>query len=168
MTPRVLLLNASFEPLAVVPARRAIVLMLNGKAECLEVCADASAFHSERLTISTPSVVRLSRYVRVPYRASVPMSRSGVLRRDRYSCAYCSGRADTVDHVVPRSRGGEHSWENCVACCRRCNSRKADRLLGELGWVLGGTPRAPAAPHGRRLGALEPDPAWAPWLAMAA
>lgn len=169
MTSRVLLLNASLEPLAVVTARRAIVLILNGKAECLELSPNGAAFHSERLTVPTPSVMRLSRYVRVPYRAQVPMTRSGVLRRDRYACVYCARRADTIDHVMPRSRGGRHSWENCVACCKRCNSAKADRSLDELGWTLTVTPRAPRGPHGRRLGGiLEVDPAWEPWLAQAA
>src|SRR5829696_5730823 len=123
---RVLLLNATFEPLAVVTAKRAVVLMITGKAECVEVTI-GGAFHSERLTVPAPSVMRLSRYVRVPYRRSVPMTRAGVLRRDARRCAYCGKRADTIDHVVPRSRGGPHSWDNCVAACRACNSRKADR-----------------------------------------
>ena len=114
---RVLLLNATFEPLAVVTAKRAVVLMLTGKAECVEVTLD-EAFHSENLTVPAPSVMRLSRYVRVPYRAAVPMTRAGVLRRDGRRCAYCGRRADTIDHVVPRSRGGGHTWENCVAACR--------------------------------------------------
>ena len=149
---RVLLLNATFEPLAVVTAKRAVVLMLTGKAECVEVTLDG-AFHSENLTIPAPSVMRLSRYVRVPYRAAVPMTRAGVLRRDGRRCAYCGRRADTIDHVVPRSRGGAHTWDNCVAACRLCNSRKADRLLDELGWTLAAPP-APAQPHrGRRAGA---------------
>ena len=129
---RVLLLNASFEPLAIVTAKRAIVLMLSGKAECVEAALGGAAFHSENLTIPAPSVMRLSRYVRVPYRSAVPMTRAGVLRRDSRRCAYCGSRADTIDHVVPRSRGGGHSWSNCVAACRNCNSRKADRLLEEL------------------------------------
>src|SRR4051795_10318657 len=121
---RVLLLNATFEPLAVVTAKRAVVLMLTGKAECVGAACD-EVFHSENLTVPAPSVMRLSRYVRVPYRRAVPMTRAGVLRRDSRRCGYCGQRADTIDHVVPRSRGGTHSWENCVAACRMCNSRKA-------------------------------------------
>src|ERR671916_356470 len=140
MGSRVLLLNATFEPLAVVTAKRAVVLMLTGKAECVQAALEG-AFHSESLTIAAPSVMRLSRYVRVPYRRPVPMTRAGVLRRDGRRCAYCPRHADTIDHVVPRSRGGTHSWENCVAACRTCNSRKADRLLEELGWSLGFTPK---------------------------
>jgi 5-methylcytosine-specific restriction endonuclease McrA len=165
---RVLLLNATFEPLAVVTARRAVVLMLAGKAECVEVTVDG-AFRSESLTLPAPSVMRLSRYVRVPYRASVPMTRAGVLRRDGRRCAYCGRRADTIDHVVPRSRGGGHTWENCVAACRTCNSRKADRLLTELGWSLERPPRPPSRSAGGVLVlAVEPLPAWEPWLGVAA
>lgn len=164
---RVLLLNATFEPLAVVTAKRAVVLMLTGKAECVEATIDG-AFHSESLTIPAPSVMRLSRYVRVPYRRAVPMTRAGVLRRDGRRCAYCGKRADTIDHVVPRSRGGPHSWENCVAACRACNSRKADKLLEDLGWTLIAPPRPPnRAAGGVLVLAVEPLPAWEPWLAVA-
>jgi 5-methylcytosine-specific restriction endonuclease McrA len=161
------LLNATFEPLAVVTAKRAVVLMLTGKAECVQAALEG-AFRSESLTIPAPSVMRLSRYVRVPYRQSVPMTRAGVLRRDGRRCAYCGRRADTVDHVVPRSRGGTHTWDNCVAACRLCNSRKADRLLGELGWTLDAPPRPPArAAGGIMVLAVEPHPAWEPWLSAA-
>jgi 5-methylcytosine-specific restriction endonuclease McrA len=165
----VLLLNASFEPLAVVTAKRAIVLMLTGKAECVQAALEGAAFHSENLTVPAPSVMRLSRYVRVPYRRAVPMTRAGVLRRDLRRCAYCGKKADTIDHVVPRSRGGAHSWENCVAACRACNSKKADRLVEEIGWTLRITPKPPTrAAGGVLVLAVEPHPAWEPWLAQAA
>lgn len=162
---RVLLLNASFEPLAVVTAKRAIVLLLSGKAECVQVSLEGAAFRSENLSLPAPSVMRLSRYVRVPYRRAVPMTRAGVLRRDGRRCAYCTRRADTIDHVIPRSRGGRHTWENCVAACRTCNSRKADRLIDELGWSLKTTPGPPSRSAGGVLVlAVEPLPAWEPWL----
>jgi len=168
MGSRVLLLNATFEPLAVVTAKRAVVLMLTGKAECVQAALEG-AFHSETLTIPAPSVMRLSRYVRVPYRRPVPMTRAGVLRRDARRCAYCGKRADTIDHVVPRCRGGTHTWDNCVAACRACNSRKADRLLAELGWALDTLPRPPHRGAGGILVlAVEPLPAWEPWLSVAA
>jgi 5-methylcytosine-specific restriction endonuclease McrA len=166
---RVLLLNATFEPLAVVTAKRAVVLMLTGKAECVEATFGGAAFHSENLTVPAPSVMRLSRYVRVPYRRSVPMTRAGVLRRDGRRCAYCGKRADTIDHVVPRSRGGGHTWDNCVAACRLCNSRKADRLIEDIGWSLAFVPRPPdRAAGGILVLAVEPLPAWEPWLGASA
>jgi 5-methylcytosine-specific restriction endonuclease McrA len=165
---RVLLLNATFEPLAVVTAKRAVVLMLTGKAECVEAALEG-AFRSENLTVAAPSVMRLSRYVRVPYRRPVPMTRAGVLRRDGRRCVYCTRRADTIDHVVPRSRGGAHTWDNCVAACRTCNSKKADRLLEELGWTLAVKPTVPhRAVGGVMVLAVEPHPSWEPWLGAAA
>ena len=164
---RVLLLNATHEPLAIVTGRRALVLVLAGKAECL-VERDCGA-RSPTLVLAVPAVVRLHRFVRVPYQPATAVTRSGVLRRDRRSCAYCGTRADTIDHVIPRSRGGAHSWENCVACCARCNSRKADRLLDELGWTMRFRPMAPArTAAGRVWLADDADPAWEPWLPQVA
>src|SRR5882757_8988115 len=139
--------------------------MLSGKAELVQAALEGGAFRSENLTITAPSVMRLSRYVRVPYRPTVPMTRAGVLRRDSRVCAYCGTRADTIDHVVPRSRGGSHSWENCVACCSTCNHRKGDKLLAELGWVLRRTPLPPTGQHWRLLSTVkELDPSWARYL----
>lgn len=162
-TARVLLLNASHEPLAVVTGRRALVLILAGKAVSME--DRAAVLRSAHLVVSLPSVVRLTRYVRVPYRPPAAVSRSGVLRRDNRRCAYCTGRADTVDHVVPRSRSGPHSWENCVACCHRCNTRKADRLLSELGWELNFRPGPPTRLSvGDHLAVEQLDPEWQRWL----
>ncbi len=165
---RVLLLNASHEPLAVVTDRRALVLVVAGKAECL-VERPSGPVRSPSVSLAVPAVVRLRRYVRVPYPAPPTVTRAGVLKRDGRRCAYCQSRADTVDHVVPRSRGGGHTWENCVACCVRCNVRKADRLLEELGWALSIAPRPPRrGVLGRLWSTEETDPAWAPWLPSAA
>ena len=154
-----LVLNASYEPLCVVPVRRAVLLLLLEKAVVEQ--PSEHVLHSERLTVVAPSVVRLHRYVRVPRRARVPVTRRGVLARDRERCAYCRGRADTIDHVVPRSRSGPHVWENVVAACARCNHRKADHLLAELGWELGFTP---AAPSGPLPGTQVHHPDWEPYL----
>ncbi|WP_222618734.1 HNH endonuclease [Nakamurella sp. PAMC28650] len=166
---RVLLLNATHEPLAVLNGRRAVVLMLAGKAECLVERAAGEKVHSPTFCLSVPAVLRLNRFVRVPYAPTAAITRAGVLRRDRRRCAYCRSSGDTIDHVVPRSRGGSHSWENCVACCTKCNARKADRLLSELGWVL---PFAPTSPKrigsGRLWLSEEADPEWHPWLGSAA
>ena len=108
--------------------------------------------HSERLAVPVPTVVRLARFVRVPYRREVPLTRRAVLDRDAHTCVYCGGRADTIDHVRPRSRGGAHIWTNVVAACARCNHRKGDRLLSELGWHLPAPPVAAAGDRGGRDG----------------
>lgn len=162
---RVLLLNATFEPLTALPLRRAVVLIVCGKAEVVHDDQSGRLLHSATVTVPVPSVIRLSRYVRVPYRAKVPLTRAGLMHRDGYRCAYCGGKAETVDHVIPRSRGGAHSWENCVASCAKCNHRKADRLLSELGWALPAEPRAPRGPYWRLLAHVDDaDPEWQQYL----
>jgi len=87
------------------------------------------------------------------------------MRRDNYLCAYCGTKAETIDHVIPRSRGGLHAWENCVASCTICNHRKADRFLEELGWTLAVPPAVPRGAHWRLVGAHhDGDPQWAAYL----
>ena len=110
------MLNASFEPLCVVSMRRAVVLVLKDKAEV--VARNGAELHSERRVIPVPSVIRLVHFVRVPYRSRVPLSRRAVFARDGHRCQYCNRAAENIDHIVPRSRGGEHAWENVVASCR--------------------------------------------------
>jgi 5-methylcytosine-specific restriction endonuclease McrA len=162
---RVLLLNVTYEPLTTVGLRRAVCLVLCGKAEVVHHDADGAVLHAASVALATPSVIRLSRYVRVPYRNRVPLTRAALMRRDNYRCAYCGRRAETIDHVVPRSRGGQHAWENCVASCTICNHRKADRLLEELGWTLAVPPVVPRGAHWRLVGAQhDGDPQWAAYL----
>jgi 5-methylcytosine-specific restriction endonuclease McrA len=140
-------------------------MLLCGKADVVHDDPNGPVIHSATRAITVPSVIRLRSYVRVPYRARVPMTRAALMHRDRFRCAYCGAKADTVDHVVPRSRGGEHSWENCVAACANCNHRKADRLLGELGWALRSVPLPPKGQHWRLLSSVkELDPAWVRYL----
>lgn len=162
---RVLLLNATYEPLTALSMRRAIVMLICGKAEVVHDDPSGPVIHSATRSIMVPSVIRLRTYVRVPYRARVPLTRAALMHRDRFCCAYCGARADTVDHVVPRSRGGDHSWENCVACCAPCNHRKADRLLAEIGWTLRLVPSPPKGQHWRLLAVMKDlDPVWMRYL----
>lgn len=166
---RVLLLNATFEPLTALSLRRAVVLLVCGKAEVVHEDPAGLTLHAATYSVEVPSVIRLSNYVRVPYRAKVPLTRAGLMHRDHYRCAYCGGKAETIDHVIPRSRGGAHAWENCVACCAQCNHRKADRMLSEIGWRLRVVPRAPHGPHWRLLAhSGEADPQWLQYLGMPA
>jgi 5-methylcytosine-specific restriction endonuclease McrA len=163
-TAAALLLNATYEPLCVVSSRRAIVLVLAAKAEAVDVTEDT--VHAETLAMAVPIVVRLTRYVRVPYPASVPLSRRAVFTRDGQTCVYCGGSATSIDHVVPRSRGGTHTWDNVVAACRRCNHTKADRSLAEMGWALPHPPGVPSGAAWRLLGHRAVDPRWRSWLGM--
>jgi 5-methylcytosine-specific restriction endonuclease McrA len=155
-------LNASYEPLCVVPMRRAVVLILAEKAIAVE--SGHGFLHSAHHSIPIPHVVRLARYVRVPYRRQIPLTRRAVLARDSHHCVYCAVRADTIDHVVPRSRGGSNEWTNVVAACARCNHRKGDRLLSELGWTLPRPPVQPSATVAVVLAWAKRDPSWDRYL----
>lgn len=159
---RALLLNASGEPLCIVTLHRAVALVMTGKASVVE--SDGRVLHSPHQQIPLPVVVVLTRYVHVPPRRPVPPTRRTVLQRDNHRCAYCGGGADTVDHVQPRSRGGRHEWTNVVAACVRCNHRKADRTLHELGWELPFRPRAPRWSTTVGGAAGRAEPAWSQYL----
>jgi 5-methylcytosine-specific restriction endonuclease McrA len=139
---RSLVLNASFEPLCVVSGRRAVVLVLDEKAEVVH--ATGEHLHSERRAFVVPSVIRLRTFVKVPYRRRAALNRRAVFARDHHRCQYCGAKAESIDHVVPRSKGGPHAWDNVVAACRPCNAGKRDRLLAETSMVLRRRPEAPA------------------------
>ncbi|GGV04086.1 HNH endonuclease [Streptomyces albospinus] len=130
-----LVLNASFEPLATVSLRRAVVLVMQDKA-VVEHAHPGMRIRAASVDVPVPRVIRLSRYVRVPFRRRAPWSRRGVLVRDQHRCAYCGKRATTVDHVVPRSHGGGDTWLNTVASCAEDNHRKADRTPEQAGMQL--------------------------------
>lgn len=159
---RALVLNATYEPLSVISIRRAVVLVLKEKAEVVH--EGDGALHSERLSMPVPSVIRLRRFVRVPYRARVPLTRRAVFVRDGHRCQYCGAQAESIDHVVPTSRGGGHVWENVVACCRRCNAAKEDRLLHETNLRLGHKPVAPKQTMWIVVAVGRVDPAWERYL----
>ncbi len=159
---RALVLNATYEPLCVVTLRRAIVLVLKEKAEVLH--EGDEVIRSERTAIPAPSVIRLTRFARVPYRARAPLTRRAVFVRDGDRCQYCGKAAENIDHVVPRSRGGEHTWENVVASCRPCNARKDDHLLSETSLHLERRPFAPRETIWIVVAVGRVDPAWEPYL----
>jgi 5-methylcytosine-specific restriction endonuclease McrA len=165
---RVLLLNATYEPLQLVSERRAVVLVLAGRAETVAVPERPTQCRSASLSVDIPSIVRLNTMVRLPSRMRTPpLTRRAVLLRDNYCCAYCEGPGDTIDHVVPRSRGGRHEWTNVVTACRRHNTQKGDRLLHELGWSLRDEPHVPEGMWWRWRHVHDPDPLWEPFLPRA-
>jgi len=164
---RTLVLNAGFEPLAVVSFKRALVLVMNEKATIVASDDENPVFGSSGCW-DRPSVILLRRYVRIPHSRMVPVSRRGVLRRDASRCAYCAGFASTIDHVLPRSRGGADSWENLVACCLRCNNVKGDRTPAEMSWTLRITPRPPHGTAWLVRGVDRDQPQWQEYLIPAA
>ena len=140
---QVLVLNASYEPLNVCSVRRAHVLVFKGKAEVLEELDRPLTSATD--TYPWPHVIRLVAYVRVPRAVQRKISRRALFARDGWRCVYCgttNGRL-TLDHVVPRSRGGESVWENVVTACAPCNLRKGDRTLEQVGMILHAQPRPP-------------------------
>jgi 5-methylcytosine-specific restriction endonuclease McrA len=161
-----LVLNATFEPLCVVPIRRALVLVMKEKAEMVH--AGEGELRSARSTFPVPSVIRLTYFVRVPYRARASLSRRAVFVRDSHECQYCGAPAENIDHVLPRSRGGPHDWENVVAACRRCNSRKENRLPHEANMRLRRRPAAPKEWAWIVVAVGKVAPEWEPYLQSAA
>lgn len=149
-----LALNASYEPLTLVTATRAVRLVLDGKAEIIE--ADESRlFRSESTTVPAPTVIRLVRFIRVPRRFRRQVTNTFLFARDDYCCMYCGKHRSklkgrqflTRDHVIPRSRGGRNSWDNVVTACSSCNNRKGSRLPEEAGLELQTVPSEPNYVH---------------------
>jgi 5-methylcytosine-specific restriction endonuclease McrA len=161
---QVLVLNASFEPLNVCSVRRAHVLVFKGRAEVLEELQQP--LRSATDTYAWPHVIRLVNYVRVPRAIQRKISRRALFARDGWRCAYCgtsSGRL-TLDHVVPRSRGGDSVWENVVTSCAPCNLRKGNRLLDEIAMQLRTHPRPPAPVLFIHLATSTIPSGWQPYL----
>lgn len=143
LNAKVLILNQNYEPMSVINVKKAIVLLYLGKVELIEA-HQGKQLRAVSMSMPFPSIVRLSVYVRIPYKKII-LSRKNILRRDGHRCQFC-GRSDialTVDHVMPMSRGGEDTWENLVCACVRCNNKKGDRTPDEAGMPLFRTPMRP-------------------------
>ena len=140
---KVLVLNNSFEPLHFCTARRAITMVYAGRAQQVE--SDGIMFHSFSARLACPTVIRLNRYIKIPYKKTVPFSKKNVLKRDHHTCQYCGQKKGelTIDHIRPRSLGGESSWLNVVAACKACNTKKGNRTPHEAGLALSREPFKP-------------------------
>ena len=136
---KVLLLNASYEPLNICSWRRALVLIMKGKAEEIE-----NNGHFINKYFNTPTVIRLRQYVAVPYK-ELPFNRKNILHRDNHTCQYCGRKSVdlSIDHIIPKSKGGKSTWENVITACVKCNTKKADRTLLEAGMKLLKKPTKP-------------------------
>jgi 5-methylcytosine-specific restriction endonuclease McrA len=165
---RVLVLNATYEPINVCTVRRAVVLLLKEKAELLE--RGRFELHSETTTLARPVVIRLIAYVKVPRDAHRrKITRRAVFARDSWTCQYCGSRSNlTVDHVIPRSKGGASSWENIVASCAPCNRRKGDRTPRQAGMQPLRSPRSPRAEIFIHVATPTIPAAWLQYLPQAA
>ena len=141
LSERALLLDVGYRALSIVSVRRAILLLISQKAELVH--EGKHSVRSERIEVNAPSVIRLRYQVAAPYRRRAPLHRKAVFARDGSLCQYCGRRAECIDHVYPRSKGGPHEWENVVACCRPCNAAKGDSLPENSKFKLKAVPYAP-------------------------
>lgn len=157
-----LLLNASYEPLSIISAQRAVNLLVQNKVVSLD--DSPHEFNSAYGAIAVPYVALLREQIkRKGYARPPKFSRRGVLVRDNFTCAFCGKYGDTIDHVVPRSLGGGSTYENCVAACSPCNRKKSNKTLKEIGWVLKVTPQVPS-PYENLLRRISTnDEAYASW-----
>lgn len=161
--PRALVLNVTNEPLSVVTVKRALVLVLGDRADVVE--SNGHVWRSEHLELAAPSVIKLRRYVYTRFDRRVPVNRRAIFLRDDSTCQYCARPAENIDHVVPRAQGGQHTWDNVVAACRRCNTKKGGRTPEQAGLVLRAQPSSPPR-HGwvHMTYGTRPDPTWVPYL----
>ena len=162
----VLLLNASYEPLRVISWRRAISLQLAERADLIESVPDRKLHTSVGDEFPFPAVVRLREMVIVPFRrGNTPITRRALTYRDSGTCQKrgCERRGSTMDHLLPRSRGGEHTWHNVVLMCEQHNNKKSDRTIEELGWSLKTSPRVPSY-DSLYLHATQVLPQWRQWI----
>ncbi|MBR9977525.1 MAG: HNH endonuclease [Bacteroidetes bacterium] len=167
LSGRVLILNQSYEPLSVCNVQKAVILLFLQKAELV-----AERPHRSIRTVSEtypfPSVIRLSHYKRVPFKR-IMLSRKNILRRDGHRCQYCGATAPplTVDHVIPKARGGQDSWENLVTACLSCNNRKRDNTIERAGMMLRSVPRRPSHVSLLVHSVHHVDDNWKPYLFIA-
>jgi 5-methylcytosine-specific restriction endonuclease McrA len=165
LNKKVLLLNQSYQPLMTVDAKRAIILSFTDKVEILERYSDQ--VHSVSLSIFIPSVLRLKEYVNINIKR-IPLSRKNILVRDSHICQYCQIRTTsmTVDHVIPKDKGGGDFWENLVTACVSCNTKKGNKLLKDIDMKLFKKPKAPSILFNIQKELSVSQNSWKPYLFM--
>jgi 5-methylcytosine-specific restriction endonuclease McrA len=166
LNARVLVLNQSYEPVSVCSTKKALTLLCLTKAEMIEHRTTAS-IRTVKVTYPFPSVIRLSAYLRVPFK-KIELSRKNILRRDGFRCQYCGSLHSqlTVDHIIPKSRGGLDQWENLTAACVGCNNKKGNRTPEEAGMRLMSRPRRPNHVLFLKHYVGKVDDTWRPYLFM--
>ncbi len=162
---QVLVLNQNYEPMTITNVRKAIILIYLGKAEIIE--KNEAFIRSVSTRYPLPSIVRLTRYINVP-RKRIILSRKNIIKRDNHQCQYCGSRKGsvTIDHIIPKVRGGEDTWENLVCACVKCNNKKGNRTPEEAGMKLAGRPQRPNYIFFIRYFIGTIDNRWKPYLYM--
>ncbi|MFX0141549.1 MAG: HNH endonuclease [Candidatus Hodarchaeota archaeon] len=163
---QVLVLNQNYEPMSITNAKKAIILIFLGKAEIIENHNNLMV-RSINLSLPLPSIVRLTRYISVP-RKRIVLSRKNIIKRDNHQCQYCGTTIGpvTVDHIIPKDRGGEDTWENLVCACTKCNNKKRNRTPEEAKMMLLKKPQKPSHIFFIRYFIGKLDKSWKPYLFM--
>lgn len=165
MNDKVLVLNQNYEPVTICNVKRAIVLSYLGKAEIVYT-QNGTKVHTVYRSFDCPSIVRLALFVRVPYKKII-LSRKNILRRDNHRCQYCGSVVNlTVDHIIPKSRGGEEIWENLITACVKCNNKKGNRTPEEAKMNLRSVPKKPSHITFIKNFVGSIDEGWKPYLYM--
>ena len=163
---RTLILNSTYQPLSVVSYNRAISLLINKKINSIN--DSEIIFKSENERIALPNVALLNYFVNAPYSRRVALNKENIFIRDFYTCQYCGDQAESVDHIIPKSKGGEHIWDNVVACCKKCNLIKADKDLTDTRLKLKRNPQQPVGAFWiKTIVGSNPDPSWEEYLISA-
>ncbi len=165
LAQKVLLLNATYEVLGAMPWQRAVSMILTQKCQVVEQHQDAVIRSAGGFVMPLPAVIALTKMARVPRTAAVSLTRQRLKVRDKNVCQVkkCHAKGATIDHLLPRSRGGQHTWDNVVLMCAKHNSTKGDKLLSELGWKLKTLPRTPSKHE--ILSQMSASSSWGNWLA---
>ena len=165
-THKTLILNSTFQPLSLATPKRALSLLLNKKINVLK--ESNVKLRSIEKSVIIPKVAVLTYYVKAPYSRRVALNKENIFIRDFHTCQYCGGVAESVDHIIPKSKGGEHVWSNVVACCKKCNLIKADKDLLHTRLKLIKTPEHPVGAFWvKTIVGSNPDPSWNKYLKSA-
>ena len=163
---RTLILNSTFQPLSIASAKRSIALLLNKKINVIK--ESKIQIRSENKILYIPKVALLTYYVKAPYARRVALNRSNIFIRDFNTCQYCGKKAESIDHIIPKSKGGKHEWSNVVACCKKCNLIKADKLLNQTILKLNNFPVKPEGNFWiKTIIGSNPEPEWREYLISA-
>jgi len=165
LNKKVLLLNQSYQPLMILNAKRAVILSFTDKVDVIE--RYSSQIHSINLSMFLPSVIRLKNYVRFN-KKNIPLTRRNILKRDNYICQYCNKKSNfmTIDHIIPKHKGGRDLWENLVAACVSCNTKKGNKMLKDSGMLLNKKPKAPSLLFNIQNNLSNSQDSWRPYLFM--
>ena len=142
LSKKVLLLNSSYEPITIINAKKALIMIITQKVDYIE--KSNYSIHSERLVFSVPKIVKLKSYIFLKHR-TISLTRKNIFKRDKNQCQYCS-KIDvvlTIDHVIPKNKGGNDSWENLVSACKKCNLMKGNKFLKDCNMYLLQKPKKP-------------------------